>query len=205
VLVWAIPLIVVAFVAGLLLGRPVAAVTDEPERDPVAEMKAQDVRRDLAQIESLTAQARRMHDGLVPILDGLAKTMPVNSSTLGAVATRDQVTGWQAVTAGYVDEFAQRPSAGTGVNIARSGFAAAVQQLDLAVATYAQALDAPNPETLLKTSARQRDLGIVTWSIAATQLDVLNIAADRGHVHVFLPSQPGQGALTSDGAPEGPG
>jgi hypothetical protein len=188
---WAIPLIVVAFVAGLLLGGPVAG----EERDPVAEMKAQDASRDKAQIETLTEQARRIQAGLLPVLEGLAVPTP---------AAKEQVTGWQSVTKKFVDEFAERPSAGTAVNIARGGLAAAVQQLDAAVATYAQGLDAPDRENWLKTSARQRDMGIVTWSVAATQLDVLNVDSGRGHVHVFLPSRPGQGALTSDGSPEGP-
>lgn len=188
---WAIPLIAVAFVAGLLLGGPIAG----EEQDPVAEMKAQDASRDKAQIETLTEQARRIQAGLLPVLEGLAVTTP---------ATKDQVTGWQGVTKRFVDEFAERPSAGTAVNIARGGLAAAVQQLDAAVATYAQGLDAPDRETWFKTSARQRDMGIVTWSVAATQLDVLNVDSGRGHVHIFLPSRPGQGALTSDGSPEGP-
>jgi hypothetical protein len=192
-LVWAaIPLIVVAFVAGLLLGRPVADLTTPT--DPVAEMKKQDAQRDSAQIETLTAQARRMQEGLVPVLDGLA----------GPAATPEQLAGWQKVTKGYVDEFADRPSAGTAVNIARSGLATSVQQLDLAVTMYTQALSAPDKDAWLKNVARQRELGIVTWSVAATQLDVLNIDSGRGHAHVFLPSQPGQGALTSDGTPEGP-
>jgi hypothetical protein len=203
-LLWAIPLIGVALLVGLLLGRPVAAVIDTEERDPVAEMKAEEARRDSAQIESLTAQARRIHDGLLPVLDGLATTMPVGSSSLGPVATREQVTGWQTATQGFVAEFAERPSAGTAVNLARSGLAASVQQLDLAVATYARALDSPDRDNWFTAAARQRDLGVVTWSVAATQLDVLNIDSGRGHVHVFLPSRPGQGALTSDGAPEGP-
>jgi hypothetical protein len=188
----AIPLVVVAFVAGLLLGRPVAELT-KPS-DPVAEMKQQEARRDSEQIGDLTAQARRMHDGLLPVLDGLA----------GTTATMQQVADWQKVTKGFADEFAERPSAGTAVNIARSGLATSVQQLDLAVATYAQGLDAPNKDFILQTAAKQRDLGIVTWSVAATQLDVLNVDSGRGHAHVFLPSKPGQGALTSDGTPEGP-
>jgi hypothetical protein len=191
-LVWlSVPLVVVAFVAGLLLGKPVAEITGSP--DPVAEMKKEEARRDAAQIESLTAQARRMSEGLVPVLTGLA----------GTAATTQQVADWQKVTKGYVDEFAERPSAGTAVNIARSGLATSVQQLDLAVSTYAQGLAAAEKESWLGNAKRQRELGIVTWSIAATQLDVLNIDAGRGHVHVFLPSEPGQGALTSDGTPEG--
>ncbi|WP_173134343.1 hypothetical protein [Kibdelosporangium persicum] len=189
---WSVPIIVVAFVAGLFLGRPAAEIT--AESDPVAEMKKQDAQRDHAQIGTLTDQARRIHDGLLPVLEGL------NTTT----ATKEQVSGWKQITKGYVAEFAERPSAGTAVNIARSGLASSVQQLDLAVDTYAQALDAPGKETWLQTAGRQRDAAIVTWSIAATQLDVLNIDSGRGHAHIFLPSKPGQGALTSDGAPEGP-
>lgn len=199
---WAIPLIVVAFLAGLLLGRPVAAITSPA--DPVAEMKAADARRDAGQIESLTAQAQRIHDGLLPVLEGLAATMPVGSSELGPLATREQVAGWQDVTKRFAGEFKERPSAGTAVNIARSGLAAAVQQLDLAVATYTQGVAAPDQLSWFRTSAQQRDMAVVTWSVAATQLDVLNVDSGRGHVHIFLPSRPGQGALTSDGGPEGP-
>jgi hypothetical protein len=187
----------VAFLAGLPLGRPVAAITG-PERDPVAEMNAENARRDAAQIETLTAQAQRMHDGLLPVLEGLATAIPAGSSTLGPVATREQVAGWQGVTKRFADEFGERPSAGTAVNIARSGLAAAVQQLDLAVATYAQGLAAPDQLAWFKTSAQQRDMASVTWSVAATQLDVLNIDSGRGHVHVFLPSQPGQRYLHPD-------
>jgi hypothetical protein len=191
-LVWiSVPLIIVAFVAGLLLGKPVAAITDSP--DPVAEMKKQEAQRDATQIVDLTAQARRMQEGLVPVLDGLAST----------TATKDQVSSWQRITKAYVDEFSERPSAGTAVNIARSGLATSVKQLDLAVTTYSQALDAPNKEPLLTNAKQQRELGIVTWSVAATQLDVLNIDAGKGHAHIFLPSEPGQGAMTSDGTPEG--
>jgi hypothetical protein len=181
--------------------RPLA----EPEQDPVAEMQAQEAERDLEQIESLTEQAQRIHDGLLPVLDGLVTTLPVGEAAPAAMATREQVVSWQAVTKGFVDEFAERPSAGTGVNIARSGLAASLQQRDSAIATYAQALAAPDRESWLRASGRQRDLAIVTWSVAATQLDLLNVDAGQGHRHIFLPSRPGQGALAPDSAPEGTG
>ncbi|MCE7003730.1 hypothetical protein LWC34_12965 [Kibdelosporangium philippinense] len=189
---WAVPIVIVAFVAGFFLGRPSAGTA--ADSDPVAAMKKQDAQRDNEQIGTLTQQARRMHDGLLPVLEGLTTT----------TGTREQVTGWQKITKGYVDEFAERPSAGTAVNIARSGLASSVQQLDLAVETYAKSVDAQDKQPWLETAGRQRDAAIVTWSVAATQLDVLNVDSGRGHAHIFLPSKPGQGALTSDGSPEGP-
>jgi hypothetical protein len=106
-----------------------------------------------------------------------------------------------------VDSFANPPSGGTAVNVARSGFAAAVNELDLAVASYQAALALPERDraAVLSVAARQRDTAVAGWSVAATQLDVVNIAAGFGHAHVFLPAVPGQGALTADGAPEGSG
>ncbi|SCE92787.1 hypothetical protein [Micromonospora mirobrigensis] len=43
---------------------------------------------------------------------------------------------------------------------------------------------------------------MATWSTAATQLDAVNVDAGFGHAHVFLPAEPGTGALTADSEPE---
>ncbi|GIG90697.1 hypothetical protein Pen02_56330 [Plantactinospora endophytica] len=167
-------------------------------------MRAEEARRDAAQIVDLTTQARQVQESLVPVLDGLAAAVPVNAAA-GPLAAPADVTGWQATTAKAVEGFADPPSAGTGVNIARSGLAAAVRALDLAVDTYAAALAVPpaNRAQVLELAGRQRDVAVAAWSTAATQLDVLNVDAGNGHAHVFLPAVPGQGALTADGAAEG--
>ena len=201
------PLLGLALVAGLLLGGPIGAATARSDSDrtadAVAELRAADAKRDHEQIGTLTDQARRVRESLLPVLEGMAKTLPVGSSSLGPVADRGAVTGWQATAKKAVDEFADPPSAGTAVNVARAGLAAAVRQLDLAVATYAAALDVPDPQKVFALAARQRDSAVTTWSVAATQLDAINVDSGRGHAHVFLPAQPGQGALTADGSPEG--
>ncbi|WP_203862939.1 hypothetical protein [Plantactinospora mayteni] len=198
-----------AFALGALLAGPIGAVTaggdGAPVGDQVAQLRAEEARRDNAQIVDLTAQARKVQQSLVPVLDGLAASVPTAGASPGPPATRTAVTGWQTATSAAVEGFADPPSAGTGVNIARSGLAAAVRALDLAVDTYAAALAAPDVSrsSLLELAGRQRDVAVATWSTAATQLDVLNIDAGHGHAHVFLPAVPGQGALTADGAPEG--
>ncbi|MGX7672605.1 hypothetical protein [Plantactinospora sp. DSM 117369] len=201
-------LLALAFALGALLAGPIGAVTagdDAPSADPVAQLRAEEARRDVAQIVDLTAQARQVQQSLVPVLDGLATAVPVGGAAAGPLAAPAEVTGWQTATGKAVDGFADPPSAGTGVNIARSGLAAAVRALDLAVDTYAAARAAPaaNRPALLELAGRQRDIAVATWSTAATQLDVLNVDAGHGHAHVFLPAAPGQGALTADGAPEG--
>ncbi|TDB82533.1 hypothetical protein [Micromonospora sp. KC721] len=199
--------IVIAFALGALLAGPVGAVTagaDDPTDDRVAALRAEENKRDAAQVVELTARARQVQESLLPVLDGLATAVPVAKAP-GPAASRPEVERWQAATGKAVEDFANPPSGGTGVNIARSGLAAAVQTLDAAVDTYAAALDQPpaGRASLFELTGRQRDAAVAIWGSAATQLDVLNVDAGNGHAHVFLPAVPGQGALTADGAPEG--
>lgn len=196
----------IAFAVGALLAAPIGAFAaggSSPENDRVAELKAEEAKRDATQIAELTATARNLRESLVPVLDGLATAVPPGKAA-GPAASQSDVDKWQAVTGKAVEEFANPPSGGTGVNIARSGLAAAVRSLDAAVDTYAAALSRPDGrDDLFALAGRQRDIAVATWSTAATQLDVLNIDSGHGHAHVFLPAAPGQGALTADGAPEG--
>ncbi|WP_245736627.1 hypothetical protein [Micromonospora pattaloongensis] len=197
-----------ALLVGALIGGLIgAALADDssPTADRVAELKAAEARRDAQQIVDLTGQARRTQQSLLPVLDGLAAALPPGATAPGPTATDAAVTGWATTTDKAVEEFADPPSGGTAVNIARSGLTAALRQLDLAVDTYTAALAAPPADrpALLGLAGRQRDAAVATWSVAATQLDVLNVDAGHGHAHVFLPAVPGQGALTADGAHEG--
>jgi hypothetical protein len=199
--------LVIAFAVGALLAGPIGvlAADDSPTVDDrVAALQAEEAKRDATQIVELTGKARQVQERLVPVLDGLAASVPPGKAP-GAAASASDVEGWQAVTGKAVEDFADPPSGGTGVNIARSGLAAAVRSLDAAVDTYAAALAQPPAArgALFELAGRQRDIAVATWSTAATQLDVFNIDSGNGHAHVFLPAAPGQGALTADGAPEG--
>jgi hypothetical protein len=200
--------VLIAFAVGALLAGPIGAFAagdpSSPADDRVAALQAEEAKRDATQIVELTGKAREIQGRLVPVLDGLAAAVPPGSGP-GPAASASDVAGWQAVTSKAVEDFANPPSGGTGVNIARSGLAAAVRSLDAAVDTYAAALAQPSSERgpLVELAGRQRDIAVATWSTAATQLDVLNVDSGNGHAHVFLPAVPGQGALTADGAPEG--
>jgi hypothetical protein len=208
--------LVIAFALGALLAGPIAALTARDAApaggtstaDRVAALKAEEARRDAAQIVELTTKARQVQERLLPVLTGLSTAVPPGQAAGQATGTPPaaaEVERWRTTTGAIVEEFANPPSGGTAVNIARSGLAAAVRELDAAVDLYAAAL-ALSPEArgpLLELAGRQRDIAIATWSTAATQLDVLNVDAGNGHAHVFLPAVPGQGALTADGAPEG--
>jgi hypothetical protein len=198
--------VVIAFALGALLAGPIGAADDDASTfdDRVAALRAEDAKRDAAQIVELTDKARRIREQLLPVLTGLATAAPPGQPP-GPAANTSDVDGWSTATGKAVEEFAEPPSGGTGVNIARSGLAAAVRSLDAAVDTYAAALALPADArgVLLELTGRQRDIAVSTWSTAATQLDLLNVDAGNGHTHVFLPAVPGQGALTPDGTPEG--
>ncbi|MDQ7904484.1 hypothetical protein RB614_08100 [Phytohabitans sp. ZYX-F-186] len=201
--------VLIAFALGALLAGPIGALAAGDSSagstaDRVAALQAEEAKRDAAQIVELTAKAREVQGRLVPVLDGLAAAVPPGKAP-GPAVDRSDVDGWREVTGKAVADFANPPSGGTGVNIARSGLAAAVRSLDAAVDTYAAALAQPptGRDALVELAGRQRDIAVATWSTAATQLDVLNIDSGNGHAHVFLPAAPGQGALTADGAPEG--
>jgi hypothetical protein len=118
-----------------------------------------------------------------------------------ARSTRDEVAGWQRVVDAAVASFANPPSGMTATNVARGGLAAGVNELASAIRTYALG----DSKDVRDVAARERTLAVTVWSVASTQLDQINIDAGYGHQHVFLPADPGSGAFTSDGAPEGTG
>ncbi|GGM41097.1 hypothetical protein ACFFX1_18260 [Dactylosporangium sucinum] len=198
----------VTLIAGGLLGAWIGAAFADPRTDTekrIDAMEAAEVQRDAEQVVTLTDQARRIRDLLTPVLDGLHTAVPPKAAQPGEAPAQSKADGWKVVTRKAVSDFADPPSAGTAVNIARSSLAAGARQLDLAVDTYAAAVKAPEAErpALLALAGRQRDTAIATWSVGATQLDQLNVDTGHGHQHVFLPSQPGQGAMTADGEQEG--
>lgn len=163
---------------GYLVGRP-----DSTTR-MADDIRAADAVRDKQQIKDLTDLARDTRDALGPVVKAM--------TTPGAPAA--DVTSWQQTVATAAAKFDDPPSGSTATNVARGSLAAAVDQLALAVSTYAAQPD---------VSARQRDLAVTTWSVGATQLDQVNVDAGYGHQHVYLESDPGSEAFTPDDAPEG--
>lgn len=163
---------------GYLVGRP------SEEAQMAADIRAADTARDKVQIKELTDLARTTRDELMPVAEGLA--------TPGGDAA-----AWQRTVEAAATSFDDPPSGTTATNVARGGLAAAVDQLAVAVTAYQQGHH--------DLATRQRDLAVTAWSVAATQLDQVNVDAGYGHQHVFLQSEPGGEAFTPDDAPEGHG
>jgi hypothetical protein len=181
-----------------------AAVADEIESE-AAQLREQTQVRDREQVQELTDRMRRAVDDLQPVLSGLARTFPPGEDDrLGPVASAADVRSWQAPLRETDRYFENPPSGETGTNVARGGFSAAVDSLVGAVDTYELALESDR-DALLERAREERNLAVRAWSVAATQLDAINIATGFGHQHVYLGATEAAGGFGADPAPEGSG
>ncbi|MEV4122271.1 hypothetical protein [Micromonospora sp. NPDC049645] len=191
--------LVTALLGGLIgyqVGRPDATEA------AIASIKQDEAKRDAQQIAELIETARRVRDQVAPILAAI-KT----ETTAGRAPDAAKARQWQETMRQAAAPFAEPPSGTTATNVARGGLRGAIQQASLAVDTYALAAGVPTAQrgALLDVTARQAAEAATVWSVAATQLDQVSVDAGRGHQHVFLDTDPHEGALTPDGAAEGTG
>ena len=197
--------LLVAAAVGLFIGVQMAG--PDATEAAITSLRADEAKRDAAQIVELTALARSTSQQVKPVVDGLRSGLP--AADTGAAATRpvtaEQLAQWKQILAQQVERHKDSPSGSTGTNIARNGLRNAVNQLMVAVdtAAAARALPADRQAALLALASRQRLLAVNAWSVAATQLDNLNIDAGNGHQHVYLTDTPEAGATVGDGSPEG--
>jgi hypothetical protein len=200
-----------------IVGVVVASNGGDPRADEEAavrksiETEAEQLRRqtqvrDKEQVKELTDRMRGTVDALGPVLSGINRTLPPGTEKIRALARPAAVAKWRRTVAEENEFFAETVSGETGTNVARGGFSAALDTLANAVDTYALALNQPGARArLLGSARRQRDLAIRTWSVAATQLDAINIATGYGHQHVYLGGSEDAGGFGADPAPEGSG
>lgn len=180
----------VAVVVIVVLLAQLAGVGQDPFERRVAELQAEEARRDRDQIAELTELAREARDEVVPHLDAFSTAVP--PADRGEVATSDvppdEVAAWQdGVTRGLA-LFEESPSGSTATNVARHSLSASLGLLASATDLYALAQDAEGDlqASLMELAGTQRDLAVQTWSVGATQLDAINIDAGLGHQHVYL-------------------
>ncbi|SNT32766.1 hypothetical protein SAMN05216276_103484 [Streptosporangium subroseum] len=203
---YTIAVLVAALIAGPL-GAVIGYAVGRPDASQaaIAAMQEADVKRDAQQIGELTALARASADDLNKVLAGLAQALPQDRTSAAQPAGPEQIDGWQQILRQTVDKHADAPSGTTATNVARGGFRSAVNALVTTVDTYAASRQLPESarQTFLDLAARQRSVAVMMWSVAATQLDQLNVDAGNGHQHAYLTSTPEEGAITADDVPEG--
>jgi hypothetical protein len=181
---------------GFALGRPGGTEA------VVADLQRAEAERDVQQIKELTALARETADRITPALAGLRA-----EDAAARIGDRPRTADWQRAVTQAAARFDDPPSGTTATNVARGGFRSAVDQAALAVDTYAAAAAQPAAARppLVELAARQALQAAVAWSVAATQLDQINVDAGYGHQHVYIELGSGEDAFTPDNVPEGTG
>jgi hypothetical protein len=191
-----------------VVGVVIASGGDEQPEDPQAavqssiEEEAAELRRitqvrDKEQVKELTDRMRGTVDAVAPVISGIGDKQQASPAT---------VDEWLRTVRQEDEFFAETVSGETGTNVARGGFAAALDTLIQSVESYRLALAQPAARAeLLRRAREQRDLALRTWSVAATQLDAINIATGYGHQHVYLSGTEAAGGFGADPAPEGSG
>ncbi|MGA6164246.1 hypothetical protein [Amycolatopsis magusensis] len=170
--------VLLGLVLGVLGALVVPGWFDSPSR--VEELQQEYAARDTSLTKDLVSLAEQ------------ARTDVTEMVSATAVPTPEQLTAWRTSVDKAATRFADRPSGGTEVNLARSGFAGAVSMLQRSVTAY--------PVSAELGEQLRRD-AVVAWSVAANQLDLAGIEAGLGHVHVFLPTQGLPGELAEHGHP----
>jgi len=189
-------IVVAALAAGLvgfLIGRPDATTR------AIDDIKAQEAQRDRDQIRALTDVARGSQEKLTTLLTAY------DAAVQGPPADAATVADWQRTLTALVAAHADSPSGTTATNVARGGFRSAVADFQVAVDLYAAALAGPADRlpALVEIAGRARTAAATSWSVAAAQLDQINVDAGFGHQHVYLQTEQGSGAFTPDGEEEG--
>ncbi len=128
-----------------------------------------------------------------------------DAAVKGPPADAATVADWQRTLTALVAAHADSPSGTTATNVARGGFRGAVADFQVAVDLYAAALAGPADRlpALVEIAGRARTAAATSWSVAAAQLDQINVDAGFGHQHVYLQTEQGSGAFTPDGEEEG--
>lgn len=190
----------------LLFGGGDDQVTPDPAR--VAELEASADVRHVDQVESLIGHTRAAHDELLPVLESLNEVLPADGSAPAEeFPDGEEIDEWLNTVRDASSHFSHAESGQTDFNVTHAGLSGSVDLLGSALSAYHAASQAEGDQQveLLDLSADLRDQAVKAWSVAATQLDVVSIDAGHGHIHLYLPSEPGSGALQPDEAEEGEG
>lgn len=202
--------LVVALVVWLQRGTTTPAGVDAGRvAELEAEMTAAEQTRDAANLGAAMDAAVAVQEDLRPTLEALFVVVPpvedgVPVTSGQAAPPAADVAAWRT---SVTDAQTALDAVGFGSsahNVVRNGMTTAVGLLDDAIDAAELAGTTTDPTTaaeLLVLAGSLRTAAVDTWALAATELDTQAVAADRGHLHVYLPRGPedaGDGAAVHD-------
>jgi hypothetical protein len=155
----------------------------------VAELEAAEAAKDAESFEALVAFGADLEADLVPVMTGLDTVLP-GDGTVREEPSEHEIHAWHDALDVLVTRAGELPTGATEHNMVRSGMILTLELLGDAVDAIelAATVDAGTAEQLHSAASDARDRAVDTFGLAAMQLDLLSIDADRGHIHLQLPA-----------------
>ncbi|MFD2794874.1 hypothetical protein ACFS27_15045 [Promicromonospora vindobonensis] len=218
--------LVAATALTLLVVQPWETAEPSPggiEVDParVAELEAAEAARDGENLTAAAELATSAQERLLPVMDGLYEALPTGDESGDASAadasaggpegngkppTAAELGEWRGVVQEVSAEIEALPSGSSEHNIVRNGLLLSTRLLGdtLDVVELAGAGGGSGEsERLSAVAGDLRTRAVDAWAVAAVQLDLQYIAAERGHLHAFLPLHSGMSAEGEAELPHG--
>lgn len=163
----------------------------------VAELEAVEAERAVENLAAAAELAVSAQERLLPVMDGLYETLPAGDASEGEPAvdepTSAELDEWRAVVDEVAAETEALPTGSSEHNIVRNGLLLSTRLLGDTLDVLELAA-ADESERLYDVAGDLRTRAVDAWAVAAVQLDLQHIAADRGHLHAFLPLHSGMSA-----------
>lgn len=204
----AVALLVVLLVVLMVLrpweGAPPSADGFDVDPARVAELEAAEAERAVENLAAAGELAVSAQERLLPVMDGLYETLPPGEAADGDAAdggsadepTSAELDEWRAVVDEVAAETEALPTGSSEHNIVRNGLMLSTRLLGdtLDVLELAAGDSGDGSARLYDVAGDLRTRAVDAWAVAAVQLDLQHIAADRGHLHAFLPLHSGMSA-----------
>jgi hypothetical protein len=204
----AVALLVVLLVLRPWEGEAPAAGGFDVDPARVAELEAAEAERAVENLAAAGELAVSAQERLLPVMDGLYGTLPTGEVGEGGSADGDsqdgvtpptsaELDGWRAVVDEVAAETEALPTGSSEHNIVRNGLLLSTRLLgDTLDVLELAAADgsADDSARLYDVAGDLRTRAVDAWAVAAVQLDLQHIEADRGHLHAFLPLHSGMSA-----------
>lgn len=223
--------VVVAAAVALVLVvvvRPWGSAAPSPggiEVDParVAELEVAEAERAVKNLTAAGDLAVSAQERLLPVMDGLYAALPPEEEASGDAAsasssgetrqarpTAAELGEWRDVVGKVTAEVEALPSGSSEHNIVRNALLLStgllgdtLDVLDLAGGSGGGPGAAKDSEGLYGVADDLRSRAVDAWGVAAVQLDLQYVGADRGHLHAFLPLHSGMSAEGEAEPPHG--
>lgn len=201
----AVAAVALVLVVVLMVVRPWEGEAPSPsgfDVDParVAELEAAEAERAVENLTAAGELAQSAQERLLPVMDGLYEALPPKEEGEdggpadggAAQPTPAELGEWRDVVDEVAADVEALPSGSSEHNIVRNGLVLSTRLLGdtldvLELADGADGDAAGSSARLHVVAGDLRSRAVDAWAVAAVQLDLQHIEADRGHLHAFLP------------------